>query len=206
VYHIAVSFDVPPEHRDEFIAAALEDGRNSGTDEPGTQRFELIVDEENPNRFYLNEGYADAAAFEEHANGPHFARFFELIKDFAAGPSWLIRGHRIEDEAGEGGTATTRPLTLVAGFQAEPGQERRLREALDAMVEPSEAEPGCLSYRPLQDPNRPGAMICLEEWVDEAALQAHFRTPHFREVAEVLDEVLSEPFTLRRLTPASESA
>lgn len=47
--HIAVHFDVRPEHRDEFIAAALEDGRNSGRDEPGTQRFELIVDEENPN-------------------------------------------------------------------------------------------------------------------------------------------------------------
>jgi hypothetical protein len=40
--HIAVSFDVQPERRDDFIAAALEDGRNSGADEPGTQRFEPI--------------------------------------------------------------------------------------------------------------------------------------------------------------------
>lgn len=205
MYHVAVHFDVRPEHRDEFIAAALEDGRNSGADEPGTQRFELIVDEENPNRFYLNEGYADAAAFSEHADGPHFARFFELVKDYVVGPSWLIRGNRIEDRADDRRTATQERLTLIAGFQAKPGQETRLREALEAMVEPSEAEPGCLSYRPLADPNRPGAMICLEEWVDEAALQRHFGTSHFKEVAKVLDEILAEPFTLRRLTSASET-
>jgi (4S)-4-hydroxy-5-phosphonooxypentane-2,3-dione isomerase len=205
VYHIAVYFDVQPEHRDEFIAAALEDGRNSGADEPGTQRFELIVDEENPNRFYLNEGYADAAAFEEHANGPHFARFFEFVNGYADGPTWLIRGNRVEDQVDEKRTAKKETLTLIAGFQAKPGQETRLREALSAMIEPSEAEPGCLSYRPLDDPIRPGAMICLEEWEDEAALQFHFGTSHFKNVAAVLDEILAEPFTLRRLTSVSEA-
>jgi (4S)-4-hydroxy-5-phosphonooxypentane-2,3-dione isomerase len=102
MYHVAVHFDVDPEHRDDFIAAALEDGRNSNADEPGTQRFELIVDEENPNRLYLNEAYDDAAAFDIHANGPHFARFFELIKDYAEGPTWLIRGTRVEDRTPHG--------------------------------------------------------------------------------------------------------
>jgi autoinducer 2-degrading protein len=97
MYHIAVTFDVQPEHRDEFIAAALEDGRNSAADEPGTRRFELIVDEQDPNRFYLNEAYDDAAAFDVHAKGPHFARFFELIEDYVDGPTFLIKGTRIED-------------------------------------------------------------------------------------------------------------
>jgi autoinducer 2-degrading protein len=97
MYNIAVSFDVQPERREDFIAAALEDGRNSSADEPGTKRFELIVDEENPNRFYLNEAYDDAEAFDVHANGPHFARFFQLVEDFVEGPTWLIKGTRIED-------------------------------------------------------------------------------------------------------------
>jgi (4S)-4-hydroxy-5-phosphonooxypentane-2,3-dione isomerase len=97
MYSIAVYFDVQPEHREDFIAAALEDGRNSGAEEPGTQRFELIVDEQNPNRFYLNEAYDDAEAFNAHANGPHFARFFELIEDYVEGPTWLIKGTRVED-------------------------------------------------------------------------------------------------------------
>ncbi|SFD06938.1 putative quinol monooxygenase [Streptomyces aidingensis] len=105
MYHIAVSFDVPEERRAEFVAAALQDGRDSAADEPGTLRFELIADAERPGRFYLNEAYEDERAFGLHCEGPHFARFFELIKDYAEGPAWLIRGTRIEDEQ----TATTAP-------------------------------------------------------------------------------------------------
>ena len=97
MYHIVVSWDVPAEKRDAFIEAALEDGRNSAADEPGTRRFELIEDAENPNRFYLNEAYDDAAAFDAHAAGPHFARFFKLIGDYAEGPGWLLRGTTIQD-------------------------------------------------------------------------------------------------------------
>jgi quinol monooxygenase YgiN len=93
-------------------------------------------------------------------------------------------------------------LVLVAGFRAKPGQEDALRDALAAMIVPSEAEEGCLGYRPLADPAKPGAMVCLEEWVDDAALEFHFQTPHFKEVAQILDQILIEPFTLRRLTQA----
>ncbi|GAA3749627.1 putative quinol monooxygenase [Streptomyces tremellae] len=94
----------------------------------------------------------------------------------------------------------TETLVLIAEFQAGPGQEDALRDALAAMIAPSEAEAGCLGYRPLIDPARPGAMICLEEWRDNAALESHFQTPHFKNVARVLDAILAAPFTLRRLT------
>jgi quinol monooxygenase YgiN len=91
-------------------------------------------------------------------------------------------------------------LTLVAEFQAKPSHETRLLDELNAMISPSEAEPGCLAYRPLVDPNTPGAMVIIEQWQDEAALQHHFTTDHFRHVAAILDEILAEPFKLRRLT------
>jgi (4S)-4-hydroxy-5-phosphonooxypentane-2,3-dione isomerase len=100
MYNITVYFDVQPGGREDFIMAALEDGSNSVADEPGTQRLELIVDEENPNRFYLNEAYDDPEAFDVHANGPHFARFYEVIesiKDYVDGPTRLIRGTRVEN-------------------------------------------------------------------------------------------------------------
>lgn len=100
----------------------------------------------------------------------------------------------------------TGTAVLVADFQAKPGQEDALRAALVAMVAPSLAERGCLGYRPLADPSTPGAMICLEEWRDESALQEHFATPHFTAVAAVLDEILAVPFVLRRLTQAPAEA
>lgn len=97
MYHVAVAFDVQPEHHEEFIAASHADARDSAVDEPFTQRFELVVDENDPNRFYLDEVYDDAASFDKHMVSPHFARFFERIGHIAEGPTWLIRGTRVID-------------------------------------------------------------------------------------------------------------
>ncbi len=96
-------------------------------------------------------------------------------------------------------------LTLIASLQAKSGQEDRLRAELEAMVEPSLAEEGCLAYRPYADPNKAGAMVIIEEWVDKAALDFHFTTPHFHKVAAALEEILAEPFQLKFLTDAEES-
>ncbi|MGW7098827.1 putative quinol monooxygenase [Streptomyces sp. NPDC054838] len=91
-------------------------------------------------------------------------------------------------------------LVLIADFVAKPGQEERLRDELNAMIVPSVAEEGCLGYQPLTDPNHPERMIILEEWVSSEALEYHFTLPHFQHVAKVLNEILAEPFTLRKLT------
>jgi autoinducer 2-degrading protein len=101
VYHIASYFDVAPERHREFIDAALEDGRNSSASEPGTKRFELIRDENNFNRFYLNEAYEDEAAFERHKCGDYYKEFFSVIRAFAFGPTVVINGTQIEDMAAE---------------------------------------------------------------------------------------------------------
>jgi catechol 2,3-dioxygenase-like lactoylglutathione lyase family enzyme/quinol monooxygenase YgiN len=100
MYHVAVYFDVKPGRTEEFIAASLEDGRDSGANEPGTLRFELIADEGKPNRFYLNEGYESLEAFNAHAAGPYFQKFFETITPLVEGgePTWLIRGNRVKDQ------------------------------------------------------------------------------------------------------------
>ncbi|WP_116103341.1 putative quinol monooxygenase [Amycolatopsis thermalba] len=91
-------------------------------------------------------------------------------------------------------------LTIIAGFTAKPGQEQRLRDELAALNEPSLAEEGCLGYQPYAHPEDPSRMIIVEEWADSAALDHHFSLPHFEHVAGVLEEILAEPFTLRRLT------
>ncbi|MFV2172903.1 putative quinol monooxygenase [Actinomadura sp. LOL_016] len=91
-------------------------------------------------------------------------------------------------------------LTNVAGFTAKPGQEQRLRDELNAMIAPSLGEEGCLGYQPYATPPRPDRMIIVEEWIDIAALDFHFSLPHFKHVAQVLEEILAEPFTRRRLT------
>ncbi|MEV4440573.1 putative quinol monooxygenase [Streptomyces sp. NPDC049577] len=93
-------------------------------------------------------------------------------------------------------------LTVVAECLAAPGQEDRLRTALEAMIEPSLEEPGCLAYRPYTDPNNCARMVIVEEWTDSRALDEHFTTDHFRHVKQVLDRVLAEPMTIRKLVAA----
>jgi quinol monooxygenase YgiN len=92
------------------------------------------------------------------------------------------------------------PFTMIVNFRPKPGAEQRLQDELNAMIEPSLAEPGCLGYRPLVDPNQPGAMVIIEEWTGEEALEEHFATPHFKRVSEVLDEILVAPFAATTLT------
>ncbi|WP_278248988.1 hypothetical protein [Streptosporangium minutum] len=43
--------------------------------------------------------YHIAVSFDVHVKGPHFARFFDIIQTFAEGPTWLIKGARINDNA-----------------------------------------------------------------------------------------------------------
>ncbi|MEU6394371.1 putative quinol monooxygenase [Streptomyces sp. NPDC046939] len=93
-------------------------------------------------------------------------------------------------------------VTVIAECLAAPGREDRLRTALEAMIEPSLEEPGCLAYQPYADPNQPARMVVVEEWAGPQALAEHFTTDHFHHVQQVLDLILAEPMTIRRLTPA----
>ncbi|POX53381.1 putative quinol monooxygenase [Streptomyces sp. Ru72] len=93
------------------------------------------------------------------------------------------------------------PLVVLTRYLAVPGQEDRLRTALEAMIEPSLQACGCLTYEPYVDPNRPGRMLNFEEWADARALREHLTGGHHRHLRQVLDLVLAEPETIWTLTP-----
>jgi (4S)-4-hydroxy-5-phosphonooxypentane-2,3-dione isomerase len=96
VFHIVATFDVDRDRHQEFIAAALKDGRDSCANERGTRRFELIKDD--ADRFFLNEAYDDEAAFRVHESGQHYKRFFADIRGFAKeNKDHPIRGTGIEN-------------------------------------------------------------------------------------------------------------
>ncbi|MEU1998891.1 putative quinol monooxygenase [Nocardia gamkensis] len=91
-------------------------------------------------------------------------------------------------------------LTLNVRFTAKPGREAELRDLLQGMIEPTLAESGCIRYELYLHPTDPSRMVLLEEWADADALDAHFRTPHLKALATAFQEVLVEPFQLRRFT------
>ena len=72
-----VTLQVQPEHAAEFMEVARYDAVHSVQDEPGCLRFDVIQDNDDPNRFYFYEIYRDEAAFEAHRQTAHFKHYFE---------------------------------------------------------------------------------------------------------------------------------
>ncbi len=75
-------------------------------------------------------------------------------------------------------------FVVIARWVARPGEEQAVRAAVEALVEPSRAEPGNLAYEPHSDPSDPRVFLLYERYVDEAAYRAHGESEHFRHAAE----------------------
>ncbi|HVO05802.1 MAG TPA: putative quinol monooxygenase [Burkholderiaceae bacterium] len=57
----------------------------------------------------------------------------------------------------------------------------------------SRVEPGCVSHAVHRDTEQPLRLVFVEEWVDQAALAAHFRVPGSRAFVEAIGALASEP-------------
>jgi quinol monooxygenase YgiN len=69
---------------------------------------------------------------------------------------------------------------VIARWVARPGEEDKVAAAIGALIEPSRAEPGSIIYQPHRDPTNPRAFLIYEQYVDEAAYEAHANSDHFR--------------------------
>lgn len=64
-------------------------------------------------------------------------------------------------------------------------------------VRRSRAEPGCLSHAMSRDAENPLRLVFFEEWVDRAALQAHFAVPASRAFVKAVAAFVTEPPTMQ---------
>lgn len=71
-------------------------------------------------------------------------------------------------------------LIIVATLAAKPGQEAAIRAALEGMIAPSRAEPGCVRYELHVDQANPARFTMLEEWRGEEAFGIHEASAHFK--------------------------
>ncbi len=69
---------------------------------------------------------------------------------------------------------------VTAKWTAKEGEEDKVRAAIERIVGPSRAEPGCLYYQPNVDPENPRVFFFYEHYVDEAAYKAHGESEHFQ--------------------------
>ena len=71
-------------------------------------------------------------------------------------------------------------FVVLARWVAKPGEEEAVAAAIDALLEPSRAEPGMLVYQPHRDPSDPRVFVLYEQYVDQDAYRAHCESEHFR--------------------------
>ena len=74
-------------------------------------------------------------------------------------------------------------LVLAVVWKAKPGNENEMARVLSILQTEARKEPGCtmfVSHRGHDDPSR---FFIYEEYKDEAALEAHRETPHFKQYA-----------------------
>ncbi len=81
-------------------------------------------------------------------------------------------------------------LVVIAVLRGKSDKRSEIDAALGAAAAASRTEEGCLSYafsRDLEDADR---YLSVETWVDQAALDAHFGTPHLAELLAKAPELL----------------
>jgi len=94
-------------------------------------------------------------------------------------------------------------LQVVAILPAKAGSEEIVREALTSLVEPTLAEPGCISYELFESQATPGTFVTVERWRAQSDLDAHMKTEHIAKALGVAGEHMDGAPAIHPLTPVA---
>jgi quinol monooxygenase YgiN len=79
-------------------------------------------------------------------------------------------------------------VILAVIVQAKPGKEQEVKEILQALVEPTRKEAGCLCYNLHEAKSDKARFMFYEQWASQAALDAHSKAPHMKDLGEKLKD------------------
>ncbi len=88
-------------------------------------------------------------------------------------------------------------IVLAAKFVGKPERRGEIIRLAAKVAEPSRAEAGCISYNFYEQQPATNEFLFFEEWADQAAVDFHFQTPHFKEFMEEFPELIQGAAKLR---------
>ncbi|MDG4551584.1 MAG: putative quinol monooxygenase [Candidatus Contendobacter sp.] len=91
----------------------------------------------------------------------------------------------------------TATLHVVARISARPDTVAQTQTLLQNLLEPTRREPGCLRYTLLRNHADPTDFTFVEEWADQAALDAHLASPHIQAALVEAASLLAAPPDIR---------
>jgi quinol monooxygenase YgiN len=89
--------------------------------------------------------------------------------------------------------STKHIVTVVATFEARPGKEAALKQALLSLLAPTRKEAGCLNYDLHQSPDTPAKFLFHENWTSKELLDAHLKSPHIAALLPRVGELCVAP-------------
>ena len=82
-----------------------------------------------------------------------------------------------------------KPIIMTVSFQARPGKEAELREALTEVLTPTREEDGCLFYDLHVAADDPSKFLFHESWASNAHHDAHDQTAHIQRLRSRIKEL-----------------
>jgi autoinducer 2-degrading protein len=85
-------------------------------------------------------------------------------------------------------------LALIVTAKVKPAERERFLSVIeDDAISSVRDEPGCVRFEVLQDKDDQDTYYFFEVYQDEAALEAHTKTPHYARWMEAREVVLAQP-------------
>jgi quinol monooxygenase YgiN len=84
-------------------------------------------------------------------------------------------------------------IVVIGKVTVRPDAVDRALEVSLEHVHRSRTEPGCLLHSVHRDVEDPNTLVFLEQWEDDAALQAHFAVPESLAFVTALSEAAAKP-------------
>ena len=87
-------------------------------------------------------------------------------------------------------------VTVTAHIKAKKGLEEKLRKELQALIEPTRSETGCIAYDLYHDHEDKSLFMFYESWKNKSDLEQHLQKPYIKSFMDKADELLAEPVTI----------
>ncbi len=94
-------------------------------------------------------------------------------------------------------------LTILVLIPAKPGKGDALDKVLKALLAPTRAEKGCISYDAHRSNDDAALFMMYETWESQAALDAHFQTPHMVDAVAKLPDLVEGNLNIQKFSKLS---
>ena len=97
-------------------------------------------------------------------------------------------------------------IVLIARLKVKKDAVEAAKQAALAIIEDSRSESGCLNYDFHQGKDDETVFLWHETWANEAAIEAHGKSAHFRIFSGKIKDLTDEPLQITKTRMVSEKA